>query len=119
MVSSIDAAAIPAAGDGFHRNYDKIATIGLAHARILRENDAEGIFQRLKVRLHRAPLPDSITVDRPPNLFLARGPNRAIIGVKMQARLFERQPQIVEQRPHFTFKIVDQPFVDHAVDSPR
>ena len=45
--SSIDAAIIRPPSERFRRDYDKIATIGSARRRILRECGAQRIFQRL------------------------------------------------------------------------
>ena len=64
-----------------------------------------------------APFLGRVAVDGPPHLFGACRPNGAIGLVEFQYLRFELQSAIVEQPPHFGFRILDRSLVDDAVNA--
>src|SRR5690606_17353763 len=70
-------------------------------------------------RLHRAPLVDPVAVDRPPYLLRTRGTNRTFVGMEIEARLLERQPEPSQHRAHLGLQIGDHALVEDAMDMAR
>ena len=53
------------------------------------------------------------------HLLRTSGTHCALILVKPQTALLERQPAVIEQPAYFAFGVVDHLFVEHAMDPTR
>ena len=83
------------------------------------ERGAERGFERAEPGFEPPPLIEAFAADRAPHLLRTGGANGALILVEAEAGFFKFETEMVEQRADFGLGIVDQPFVDDAVDSAR
>src|ERR1700733_3497040 len=77
------------------------------HVRIGIPPRAERSFERTEPGLEVPPMIHSVPENRPPHLLRTRGTHRALVLIKAQALVFERQAAICEEPPHFGLGILD------------
>src|SRR3546814_18053791 len=82
-------------------------------------SDLQCRAQRAKPLIIGLPLPYAVAIDRTADLLGRGGAHRPRIGMEIHAGFFELKAEISEQRAPFGFGIVEQAFVDHAVQAPR
>src|SRR5882672_12641416 len=87
--------------------------------RICLQHGTKCTLERTEPRLVVAPMVDRIAKNRLADLLRTRCSDSPFILVEAQAAFIERQAAVVEHPAHFSFEVINQFFVNDAMDAPR
>ncbi len=91
----------------------------LRRQRITQQHRSQGLLERLEPRLVMLPVIDTITINRLAHLLGTGSAHSAVVFVKTQTALIERQATVIQQPAYFAVGVLDHGFVNHPMHTAR